>query len=506
MGKLFFNRLKKSHPHYRRQPKYPMDISSAALKNIFSDCSDFSIRQISTGGNSKSPVSVCWLDGVVNGTLLSDAIIRPLTDSQRLDGDLSPKKCMDAIMAGAVYCSNASEKKTMDELVEAVVKGFSVVIFDREHAAIAFETRSSVQRSISEPTTEKSVKGPKDAFIEQIRTNTMLIRRRLCTPDLKIRRSIVGRRSSTECAVVYIDGISDPEIVDTMCKRLDAIDIDAAVSTANIEEYISDSPFALFPLLLHTERPDRFVTNLLEGRVGLLVDGLPMGFLAPATLPEVMCVPDDRSLHWMVASFLRILRYLAAAISILLPAIYVAVAMYHQEMIPIKLLLSIIQSKQQVPFSTALEILSMLIAFELLQEAGLRLPDPVGQTVSIIGALIVGQSAVEAKVVSPIAVIVVAIAGITGYTVPGQDLSSALRLCRFGLVLCSLLAGLYGVIAGLVLIVFRLCTIESFGVSYLSPLADGGPFGIFRVMLRRPLPETKLRPEDSHTVDKRNQA
>ena len=504
MNYLFSKFLKYSSPHPRKEPKYSMELCSQNIESLFNNCSDFHIRAVSPGGISNSTIYVCWMDGLVDSTFVSDSIIRPLTSAFRLNRD-NPKDLIDEILKGSVYSSNSSYVDSIDKVSEALVKGFTALIFDTEKAAVIFETKSSLQRSISEPTVEKSVKGAKDSFIEQIRTNTMLIRRKLCSPELKIESSVVGRRSHTDCALIYIDGIVDPDLPKELRRRLDAVDIDAVLSTGNIEEYISDSPKALFPLLIHTERPDKFCMNLLEGRVGLLVDGLPIGFLAPATLPEIMSVPEDNSYHWLAASFLRILRYMASAISVLLPAVYVAMAMYHQEMIPSKLLLSIIESKQQVPFSTAMEILGMLIAFELLQEAGLRLPNPVGQTVSIIGALIVGQSAVEAKVISPIAVIVVAISGISGYTVPGQDLGSALRIYRFGLVLCALLAGMYGIFAGLVLMVFRLCSLESFGVSYMSPLSDGGPLGIFKTLLRLPLPISKSRPKDNNTIDKRNQ-
>ncbi|MEG1165440.1 MAG: spore germination protein [Oscillospiraceae bacterium] len=495
-----------SVPHPRKLPKYEVPVSAAALKQIFSDCSDYNSRELAVGGTNTGLVTVCYLDGVIDGNFLSETIIRPLTDKRRLSGSIGARGCMDKILSGAVYCNNAVEKSTMDEVVEAVVKGFSVVIFEREAAAIAFETRSPVQRAISEPNLEKAVKGAKDAFIERLRINTTLVRRKLRTPGLKILRTVVGRRSDTEVAVLYLEGIANPKTVGELLRRLDSIDIDGVLASGNIEEYISDTPSSPFPQILHTERPDRFAINLLEGRVGILIDGLPLGFMLPGTLSEIMRVPEDRAQHFLVASMLRVLRYVAAVVTILLPAIYVAVAMYHQEMIPLKLLLSVIESKQAVPFSTGLEILALLFAFELLQEAGLRLPNPVGETMSIIGALIVGQSAVEAKVVSPIAVIVVAVAGITGYTMPSQDLSAALRLCRFFLVICALLAGMFGIMVGLVLIVYHLCSLESFGVSYLSPLTDGGPFGIFKMLLRPPLKKAKLREDDLNTPNKRNQA
>ena len=502
-----FKKLRKvfSHPHPLEQPRYDVPVSAAALKEIFSECADFESRKIAVGGDSSGLVTICYIDGVIDSTAVSEDVIRPLTTPGRVPPGAGSARCMELIKRGAVYCNNVSLKETMDEVVEAVAKGFCLIIFDKENAALAFETRSSVQRSISEPTMEKAIKGSKDAFVERLRTNTMLVRRKLQTPKLKSIRTVIGRESGTELSVMYVDGIVDPVTVGELLKRLDDIDIDGLLAAGNLIEYISESPSTPFPQALLTERPDRFAINLLEGRVGIIIDGLPLAVMLPGTLAEMMRVPEDRAQHFLVASFLRMLRYIAAIISVVFPALYVATSMYHQEMIPVKLLLSIIESKQQVPFSTAVEIIAMLLAFEVLQEAGLRLPSSIGETVSIIGALIVGQSAVEAKVVSPFAVIVVAIAGITGYTVPNQDLGVALRLCRLMLVFFALLAGMYGIMIGLVLIIYHMCIIESFGVSYLSPLTDGNALGVFSMMLRPPLYKNKMREPDLNTPNKRNQ-
>lgn len=495
-----------SKPHPRVVPKYTMELTAAAVKDIFKDCSDFQTRELSIGGDKTGLVTLLYFDGLVDGTFLSGNVIRPLTDDARLSGHSGSRACMDYILQGAVFANSVSEKNTVDDVVEAIVKGFSVIIFDKENSSIAFETRSGAQRSISEPNIEKAVKGAKDAFVERLRTNTMLVRRKLRTPDLKMQRQIVGRRSDTEIAIAYVEGIANPQTVKDLARRLDSIDIDGLLATGNIEEYISDHPNSPFPLTLYTERPDRFAINLLEGRVGILIDGLPIGLLVPGTLAEMMRVPEDRAQHFIISSFLKFLRYIAAFITVMLPAVYVATSMYHQEMIPLRLLLSIISSKQQVPFSTALEIIGMLLAFELLQEAGFRLPNPIGESVSIIGALIVGQSAVEAKIVSPIAVIVVAIAGLTGYTVPNQDLGAALRMCRFFMVFCALFAGMFGITVGMVLICYHLCSLESFGVSYLSPLTDSNSLGVFSLLFSLPLRRDKMRQPDMKTPDKRNQA
>lgn len=280
-----------SAPHPLQLPRYDVPVSAAALDNIFSQCSDYQSRQVYVGGDKGGTVTVCYIDGVVDGSALSQDVLRPLTDSARISGSMGAAACMEQIKKGAVYSNSVSEKSTMDDVVEAVVKGFSVIIFDRERSAIAFETRSGVQRSISEPNVEKAVKGAKDAFVERLRTNTMLVRRKLRTPELKILKSIVGRRSDTEVAILYVEGIADPVTVAEVQRRLDAIDIDGLLATGNLVEYISDHPASPFPQTLQTERPDRLAMNLLEGRVGLIIDGLSMAVMVPGTLSETMRVP-----------------------------------------------------------------------------------------------------------------------------------------------------------------------------------------------------------------------
>lgn len=485
--------------HAAKKPKYPEPLCAETLKNIFDGCADFQTREISPALIG-SPVSVCWLDGIVDGGAVATEIIRPLTELLRTGAEPSAER----LMQGAVYSAQAKLHHDTDSVVDDITQACCAVIIG--DSAVTFEVRTKNQRSISEPTIEKSLKGGKDSFVETLRTNTALVRKRICNPSLKIKSSVIGRKSETRCAIMYIDGVADPESIAELQRRLDAIDIDGLVATGSIEEYIVDSPRSPFPQLLHTERPDRFAKQLLNGRVGLIVDSLPIAFMLPASFADFMRVPQDDSQHYLVSSALSVVRYLALILALILPAFYVAIAMYHQEMIPTKLLMSVIQSKQDVPFSTALEVLGMLVAFELLQEAGLRLPNPVGDTVSIIGALIVGQSAVDAKVISPIAVIVVAFAGISGFAMPSQDLGSALRIARFLLVLAAIAAGLFGVAALLCLIVWHLAGIDCFGVNYTAPLSGGRKRALARTVLNPPKPENKLRDPELNTPDKRRQS
>ena len=498
----FFRRDDGGVPHHpRREPEYAGGIDRQTIECIFDGCSDFQHREIRAGLVSDDTLFVCWLDGIVDGGDAGKDILRPLTDLLRAGSAPTPER----LMQGAVYSAQAQMRESLDELVDDITLGCVAVVFDDLHTAVTFEVKSKNQRGISEPKIEKSLKGGKDCFVEILRTNTALVRRRIYNPALKCKSTVIGRKSKTRAVIMFVDGVADPEIVAELERRLDDIDVDGALASESIEAYITDKPRSLFPQLLHTERPDRFAQQLLCGRVGLIVDGLPMAFMLPVTFAEFLRVPQDESQHYLVATALSIIRWLAVILTLALPAFYVAVAMYHQEMIPTKLLMSIVASKQDVPFSTALEVIGMLLAFELLQEAGLRLPNPISDTVSIIGALIVGQSAVEAKVISPIAVIVVAMAGIAGYAQPSQDLSAALRLCRFLLVLAAILAGLFGVTAALCILVWYLCTIDSYGLNYTAPLSGGGANNLSRTFLRKPLPESKLRDPDLNTPDKRRQ-
>ena len=500
-----FSRRKNNAAGRAAQPPESAPLSAEAIKILFRDCTDLETRSVWPGGKRISGVSICWIDGLVSGKDVSEDVLRPLTDAPRLAGAECAADCIRALLHGAVWSYTVKERRTPEEVAGDLVHGCCAVIFDSANAAVTFEVRTDVSRSISAPTVEKTVKGAKDAFVETLRVNTSLIRRRLRTPAFKLRQTVVGRRSGTDVAILWIDGVANPDTLAELERRIDAIDVDGLTAAGGLEQYVTDRPASLFPQLLHTERPDKFAAELLAGRIGIVVDGLPVGFLLPAALPNFLRVAEDRAQHWLVASVLTLLRWCSLLISLLFPAFFTAVCMYHQEMIPTALLLSMIEAKQQVPFSVAFEIVAMLLAFELLMEAGLRLPDPVGDTVSIIGALIVGQSAVEAKVVSPISVIVVAATAICGFTQPSRDLGAALRLLRLGMVILAILLGLYGIMLGIALLLWYLAGLESFGVPYLSPMAEGGFREVLKALTRVPLPRDKYREKALRTPDRRMQ-
>ena len=438
-------------------------VDGRALTAQFEDAADFETRKVLCGGQM---LTVLFLDGLTSGGDIAEQVVRPLA---QMTDEAREEVLYTRALQGGVWCASVKEPESTQQAAELLVNGFCVILFPKSGKALGCEVKTGEKRSPSPPETENTVKGAKDAFTETLRTNTSLVRRHLRTPGLRLTETVIGKRTLTKVTVCWIDRLTDPELPRRMQERLSSIDIDGALSPAAIEEYVTGSRRTAFPLLEYTERTDHFCQGLLDGQVGLLTDGLPLGYLAPVGLGRLMRSPEDRATDFFSASMLRLLRYAALGVSLLLPALYAAMAMFHQQMLPTKLLLSIIESKQNVPFSTLLEVLGLLCAFELLQQAGLHLPQAVGTAVSIIGGLVVGTAAVDAKLVSPAALIVTASSGICGFTLPNRELSDAVRLWRFVLTVLAGLWGLFGVTVGLLLLLTELAGLESLGRSYLSP-------------------------------------
>ena len=471
-------------------------VDGRALTAQFEDAADFETRKVLCGGQL---LTVLFLDGLTSGGDIAEQVVRPLA---QMTDEAREEVLYTRALQGGVWCASVKEPESTQQAAELLVNGFCVILFPKSGKALGCEVKTGEKRSPSPPETENTVKGAKDAFTETLRTNTSLVRRHLRTPGLRLSETVVGRRTLTKVTVCWIDGLTDPELPRRMQERLSSIDIDGALSPAAIEEYVTGSRRTAFPLLEYTERTDHFCQGLLDGQVGLLADGLPLGYLAPVGLGRLMRSPEDRATDFFSASMLRLLRYAALGVSLLLPALYAAMAMFHQQMLPTKLLLSIIESKQNVPFSTLLEVLGLLCAFELLQQAGLHLPQAVGTAVSIIGGLVVGTAAVDAKLVSPAALIVTASSGICGFTLPNRELSDAVRLWRFVLTVLAGLWGLFGVTVGLLLLLTELAGLESLGRSYLSPFGRAEVKG---ALVRPRLVRQKWRDGALKPMDDQNQ-
>ena len=465
------------------------EVTDPNIRHIFRDAGDFIVRPLKCG---KFTLYAYAIDGLTSGADTSEYVIKPITDNLRGD---TVQALYTSALRGRVYNSVADPCRDLDTVALKLVNGFCVILFPGA-GAIAFEVKTGEKRGISAPEVENTVKGPKDAFVETVRSNTSLIRRHLRTPALRLWETQVGRRSLTNVTVAYIDGLTDPRLVERMQHRLEKIDVDGFLAPSAVEEYVTGSRKTAFPLIQYTERADKFCAGLLEGRVGLLVDGLPLGYLAPADLGYLMESPEDWSRDYLSASFLRILRYGALVLGLLLPGLYIALAVFHQEMIPLPLLRAIVESKKDVPFSTAAEVVSLLLAFELLQESGIHLPQAVGQSVSTIGGIVVGTAAVDAGLVSPAALIAVSIAGVCGFVLPNRDMAEALRLWRLGFALIAAVAGLFGLTAGFIVLVGHLAGLQCLEVPYLAPFHKGRANVLRDRMVTDKFRDSLLHPED----------
>lgn len=491
-------------PHPRQEPRIPLPLTLDSLQETFTGCVDFYTQTLELRGDPERKITLCFVAGMMRMERAADYVLKPLVQNPVFD-HCTLDEAFDRMRRGGVYDLIVTERKTMDEAVATLINGDLLLLFG-EGKALAFFTTTEEKRAVSAPENEPVIKGARDSFVESIRTNTSLVRRRLRAPELKIKEQIVGRRSLTPVDIIYIKGITDPKLVEEAERRVRSIDVDALLMTGSLEEYIVDEVDTAFPLIATTERPDRFCSGLVEGRVGILVDGIPLGYMLPGNIQQFFVTGQDKSGNWVMASALMVLRYTCMLITLFLPGLYIAAVMFHPEMIPLKLAQSINAAKANVPFTTVFEVLIMLLAFEVLQEAGLRLPAPIGQTVSILGGLVVGSAAVEAKIVSPAVLIVVAAAGIAGYTMPSQDFSGALRIWRFLLAISASIAGCIGMVLTGAVLVCRLASIESFGVAYLTPFAsNAGEQMEGHAVLRQPLPRVKLRERWLNTQNRRNQ-
>lgn len=482
-----------------------LELSSENVQFVLGKSNDIVFAEQYINGKKELKATLVFVDGLINSKTVSDDILKPLLQQEQLSNARSGKELVDMILHGVVYYASRKKRNTLGELINDILSGSAALIFDGEKTALTFDIKGFDKRSISEPTGENVTKGSKDSFVETLRVNTTLVRRKIKTKNLIIEGSVVGKQSLTLVSIVYMDGITNQHIITEVKKRLDRIDIDGVITTGCIEEYIIDSPYTIFPQILYTERPDRFCIHILEGRVGLLIDGLPLAFIIPATINTFLQSPEDYAQNYIVSTSLRVLRYILIAITLLLPAFYISIVTFHLEMMPTELALSIAASKAGVPFPSFTEVLFMLISFEILLEAGLRLPRNIGQAVSIVGALVIGQAAVQAKLVSPAVVIIVAITGIAGFTMPSQDLSNALRFSRFVFSILASIMGLFGFTIGIILLLLHLCSMETYGVPYLSPFVANENWKIKDTIFRFPLFTLKKRPTDLKTTNQKRQ-
>jgi spore germination protein KA len=481
------------------------DLTSENIKEILSKSADIRFVEIYICGDAGRPVTVSFVDGLANQQSISDYIISPLSDKSMLYRAKADTEVIDLVAHGLVRCPVLATRTDINGVINDILSGSCAVIFDSVKTAVTFSVKGMEQRSITEPTNETAAKSAKDSFVESLGVNTATVRSKIKTQRLVVEVTTVGRQTLTSIGIIYLDGTVNQALVDEVKRRLSGIDIDGVIEPGFVEEYIIDKKFTAFPQVLATERPDKFCTAILEGRVGLLIDGMPIAYDVPAVLYNFMRTVDDYAQNFWLASVLRIMRYMCLILTLMLPAFYVAITTFHQEMIPTELALSIAGSREGVPFPTFLEVILLQIAFEIILEAGLRLPKNIGQTISIVGALVVGEAAVNAKLISPAVVVLVALSVISGFAIPTADLANAIRMWRFIFLIFSSAIGLFGIGVGALLLLYDLASIETFGVPYLTPFATNEGRNMNDSIIRIPLPFIKKRPAYMKSPNERRQ-
>jgi spore germination protein KA len=472
------------------EPQYPGKLTDENIRAIFENAGDFNTRTLRRNGHTLYAYSI---DGLTSGADISEYVFKPIVEE--LTGENMAALYQNALQ-GAVVNAVAKPCKDLTDAALLLVNGFCVVLFP-DVGALAFEVKTGEKRSIAQPDVENTTKGAKDAFVETIRTNTSLIRRHLRTPDLRLYETTIGRRSVTNVSLVWVEGLTNPTLVEKMKTRLASIDIDGLLFPGAVEEYITGSRATAFPLLQYTERTDRFCHGLLAGRVGLIIDGIPLGYLAPVDIGFLMDSPEDYGRDYLSASCVRVLRYLALLIGLLLPSLYVAFTTHHIDLIPASLLKIVLDNTGITPYGSGWEVLGLLVIFELLQESGIHLPQSIGQSISIIGGIVVGSAAVDAGLIAPMALITVSLTGVCGFVLPNRDFANAIRVWRFAIALLASFIGLWGIALGLAVLILHLACLKSLGTPYLG-LFDGN-------LLRKRFAKDKYRNQKTDPLDKRNQ-
>ncbi|WP_405152384.1 spore germination protein [Paenibacillus sp. FSL K6-0108] len=441
-----------------------LDRNVDTLKSILGEADDVVFRSFLVGGELEA--QLVYIPDMSDRQEIDNNVMKPLmmmTDSEPRD--------ILSIKNRVLPIGSIEELADLSECARQLIKGYSLLLFEDCDRALLLKIAKWDKRSVAEPQTEPSLRGPREGFTESISTNLSLLRRKVQSVKLKLKSFQFGRNTETEVYIAYMEGIAKPSLIQEVESRLERIDMDSLLETGYIEELTEDAPYSPFPQQQFTERVDIAAAGLLEGRIVILVDGTPDVLIVPVTLVTLLQAADDYYNRSLYSSLLRILRYFTLFISLMLPAVYVALLTFHQEMIPSKLLTSIASSREEIPFPTIVEVLMMQLAFEVLREAGLRLPRQIGSAVTIVGALVVGEAAVSAGLVSAPIVIIIAFTGIAGFTAPHYALEFAVRLLRILLILAGGLLGILGVMYGLLAIVIHLCTLRSYGVPYMSPIA-----------------------------------
>ncbi|RIV17153.1 spore germination protein [Alicyclobacillaceae bacterium I2511] len=466
-------------------------ITLSSIESTWDRCADLQVYRLAVGLND---FALVWLRSAVNDDRVQMGVLEPLTH-------LPEQRLSSAAVQSHITATPVKSLTNLTEVNQAIADGQVIVLVESNPVALSVDVARFPFKPVEPSQNEPSIHGPQESFTSNLAVNVALVRKRLHTPRLKVEEQRLGRASHTWVTLMYLDGVVNPQLLAEVKRRLQPIDMDVLLDTQYIAEIISDHPRSLFPTQDITERPDRVAAGVSQGRVILMVDGSPSALAVPVTFVSLLTSSEDYYSHYLVSSALRGLRQLAYWTSLLLPSFYVAILSYNQDLVPTPLLITLIQQHSGIPFSSVIEAFLMVGAFEVLREAGVRLPKAVGQSVSVVGTLVIGEAAVNAGIVSAGMVIVVAITGVASFTIPSIELANANRLLQFAFMLAAGLFGIYGVtIAGLLLIL-RLVSLHSFGVPYLSPYAPLSLADMKDALWRAPWWAMKTRPEAYHPAD-----
>ncbi|GAA4853175.1 spore germination protein GerLA [Paenibacillus vulneris] len=466
--------------------------------------SDLVVKEFKLG--SIHSCAILCIDGLVNRDLINGQILKSLLISLEDSNRIVPAEG-DAFISfmrlELLPLHSIMEVSGMGDVLNAILSGDTALLIHGSSKALVIGTKGWKSRGVDEPETEALIRGPREGFTEDICTTTSLIRRRLPDPNLRFDAYKIGKRIPKEVIVAYIEDIVNPKLVDEVKRRLGTINRDDMEGSGFIEQWIMDNVMSPFPQVLNTERPDKVAAALLEGRVAILVDGTPFQLILPITLVASFHSPEDMYQNWMISSVIRLLRLTAAFIATFLPGLYIALTEFHHGMLPSKLAFSIAGAREGVPFPAVVEAFMMEGTLELLREAGIRLPKPIGQTIGIVGGLVIGEAAVTAGIVSPIMVIIVAITAIASFTLPAYSFAISLRMLRFAIMLAAGLFGIYGIVLAYIMINIHLVNLQSFGVPYSTPIAPMFVKDWKELLMRAPVELLDSRPEMVKPQDKK---
>lgn len=497
---------KKIHAHEQLQSKQsakpihtsenPLDEIQAYLQHV----ADVTYQRIQLGPDAAC--TLIYIETIIDKTLLYEQIIPPLVSrGQAVTG----RELLAEALSGSLSPVISRGTSSVKQVITDILAGDLALLIDQQKMICVFPLTKYSQRSISEAQNEVVLTGPQEAFVENIHNNVSLVRHKIKHPDFKLVQYELGEYTKTTAYIVYVEGLCNENTLHEIQSKLDKMNIDSVLSSNYVAEHLDDQPLSPFPTIQYTERPDTLVSSLLEGRIGIMVDGSPQTLIVPVTFFSLMQSPEDYFQRYIAATWIRWIRFFFVLASFLVPSLYIAITTFHPEMIPSDLLITIAAAREKIPFPALAEVLIMEFTFEGLREAGIRIPRPLGQTVSVIGAIVIGQAAVQAGVVSAPTVIVVSITGIASFIIPHFELGLSFRLLRFPMLILGGMFGLYGIIIGMLILYWHLVSIRSFGVPYLYPVAPLVFADWKDVFLRVQWPKMNNRPRSYGTDNSQRQ-